>query len=191
MPHVFDPGEMHKLDAPERRDEMPPEHTLLKAGLRPRDIFLDIGCGTGYFAIPATRVVGPRGKILACDVSQMMLAELRSRAAAAGIFNIDTAQCGHAGEKLPEAEATMALLADVLHEVEHKGPLLAALRKSLVPGARLAIIEWRKEATPHGPPPAQRLDAAEITKLLDNSHYEEPSVLELGKEHLLYLSKKP
>ncbi|HBA61214.1 MAG TPA: methyltransferase [Elusimicrobia bacterium] len=190
MPHVFDPGEMKKLDSPERREEMPAERTLLKAGLKPCDILLDVGCGPGYFALPAVRVLGPRGRVVAADVSQIMLSELRSRAAVAGIFNVETVLCGHAGEKLPDAGATFALLSDVLHEAEHKGPLLSAVKNALASGARLAIIEWRKEATPHGPPVEDRLDAAAIAKLLDNNGFEEPVVSELGKEHALYLSKK-
>ena len=89
MPHIFNPDDKHKLDTAERRAEMPPEKTLLAAGLRPCDIFLDVGCGTGYFALPAVNIVGPKGRVYATDISPIMLAELRSKMAAAGVFNIE------------------------------------------------------------------------------------------------------
>jgi trans-aconitate methyltransferase len=48
----FDPKNFKKLDSAERRNIMPPRETLVKLGLRIDDVFVDIGCGTGYFTIP-------------------------------------------------------------------------------------------------------------------------------------------
>ena len=192
MAHIFDPEDRAKLDNPERRAEMPPEETLVKAGIKPGDIFLDIGCGTGYFSLPAARMVGPKGLVYAVDASGVMLAEIRSRVASLGIFNLHTVQTAQGKLKMPEADGTMALISDTLHEVEDKNSFLAAVGAALKPGTRLAVIEWIKKETPKGPPLKDRLSEDELQVLLKKAGFTEPAAAELGAAHLLYTCvKKP
>ena len=46
---------------------------------------LDIGPGMGFFTIPAARMVGESGKVIAVDVQEKMLTVLRKRAEKAGV----------------------------------------------------------------------------------------------------------
>ena len=78
MSHKFNPASMHKLDNSGRREMLPPEKVLLLTGLKEGDIFLDIGAGIGYFAIPAAEITGESGKVIAADISPEMLDELNS-----------------------------------------------------------------------------------------------------------------
>ena len=54
-------------DERERRKWQNPQSTLLDAGLRPSITLVDIGCGDGFFALPAVRIVGETGKVYAFD----------------------------------------------------------------------------------------------------------------------------
>ena len=190
MTHIFDPAERHKLDNPERRAEMPPEETLVKAGIKPGDIILDIGCGMGYFSVPASKMTGPKGMVYAVDISGVMLADLRSMSAATGLFNIQTAQATHAKINIPEADYTLVLLSDVLHEVEDKKAFLAAVAAAIKPGTRLSVIEWAKKETPKGPPLKERLSEDEMQVLLKKAGFTEPGVAALSDAHLLYTCRK-
>lgn len=38
---------------------------------------IDAGCGKGYFAVPFSHEVGPKGKVFAADTSEDMLISLR------------------------------------------------------------------------------------------------------------------
>ena len=42
----------------ERKKTQDPVSILSKAGLKPGMTFVDIGCGQGYFSIPAAKLVG-------------------------------------------------------------------------------------------------------------------------------------
>jgi len=43
--------------------------SLHAAGLRPRQAVLEVGCGPGFFTVPAAKIVGSEGNILAFDVN--------------------------------------------------------------------------------------------------------------------------
>lgn len=190
MSHIFDPEDRHKLDNPQRRSAMPPEETLVKAGIKPGDTILDIGCGMGYFAIPASKMVGHRGMVYAVDASGVMLAELRCRTSREGLFNIQTSQTSLRELELPEAGYTLALLANVLHEVDDKKAFLAAAAAALKPGTRLAVIEWKKAETPAGPPLKERISEDEMQVLLKKAGFTEPDCSELTPSSLLYTCAK-
>ena len=190
MTHIFDPEERHKLDNPGRRAAMPPEETLVKAGIKPADILLDVGCGTGYFAIPAAKMVGPKGLVYALDASGVMLAELRSKTASTGIFNIHTLQTGQGRLAIPEADFTMALISNVLHEVEDKVTFLFTIAAALKAGARLSVIEWKKAQTPEGPPVKERISEDDMQVMLKKAGFTEPVSSDLTPSSCLYTCVK-
>ena len=47
---------------------MNPVRTLQGAGIQPGQAVLEVGCGTGFFTIPAARMIGEQGRLIAMDV---------------------------------------------------------------------------------------------------------------------------
>lgn len=76
--HKFDIKNMNKLDSLERRQDMPPYETLEKFGLSNHGIFLDIGCGIGYFTIPAAEIL-KHGKAIGIDIMDEIAWQGKSR----------------------------------------------------------------------------------------------------------------
>ena len=64
------------------------EHIVRMARVQPGDRVLDIAAGYGEPALTAAKVVGPRGEVVATDISASMLAYGRERASAAGLENV-------------------------------------------------------------------------------------------------------
>lgn len=77
--HKFNPENKGKLDNPERRKLLPPEEVLLELGLKKGQNMADIGCGIGYFTIPAGEIVGREAKVYGVDILEEMLRELDQR----------------------------------------------------------------------------------------------------------------
>ena len=120
MAHKFNPKDMQRLDSPERRKILPPKKTLNMIGLNKNQIFIDIGCGIGYFSIPASKSVGIKGKVYALDTSIEMIQELERRISENKITNIETIISDPYDFKLNSDIATFAFMANVLHEVDEK-----------------------------------------------------------------------
>jgi len=52
-----------------------PVQTLEGTGLKPGQTVLEVGCGTGFFTIPAARLIGENGRLVALDVSSGFIKE--------------------------------------------------------------------------------------------------------------------
>ena len=76
---TFRPEHAAKLDDPARLNWMPPSEVLDCLGLAPGMAMADVGAGTGYFALPAAKILAP-GELFAVDLEPQMLAALRERA---------------------------------------------------------------------------------------------------------------
>jgi ubiquinone/menaquinone biosynthesis C-methylase UbiE len=166
MTHKFDPINLNRLDNEWRRQNIPPLATLEKLGLGSMDIVADIGCGVGYFTIPAAGMIESENKVYALDTSDQMLEEVKKRMSAADVSNIIAIKTSEYDLKLPDESVTFALIANVLHEIEDKAQFIIEVRRILKPEGKLAIIEWEKENMEMGPPKEDRIGKDETAALL-------------------------
>ena len=104
-----------------------------------------MGCGNGFYTLRIAKLVGERGKVIAVDIQREMLELLKERAAAERITNIETVLGTVVDPKLPPKSIDLVLLVDVYHEFSHPEQMLAAIRKSLKPTGRVALVEFRAE----------------------------------------------
>lgn len=164
--HKFKPKNMKKLDTEKRKQMMPPEDTLKKFLLDKEDIFADIGCGIGFFTIPASNII-QNNPIYALDISIEMLDELARRIVEKQINNIEIIKTQEYDLKLPQASITYAFMCNVLHEIEDKEKMIDELLKILRREGKLTIIEWQKKDTEIGPSINNRVSKEEVKALLE------------------------
>ena len=164
----FNPSRAHLLEDPERKTWLPPDDVVAALELRQGESVVDIGAGTGYFALPMAGIVGPNGRIFAVDVAPQMLSRLQNKLAEAGIGNVRCVEGEASCTGLPSACADVVFMANVWHEFDDHGAVLAEARRLLKPGGRLAILDWRPDAEPeHGPPAAHRVAASTAQSSLE------------------------
>jgi ubiquinone/menaquinone biosynthesis C-methylase UbiE len=65
-----------------------PLKQLQGAGVSPGQAVLEIGCGTGFFTLPAARLVGPEGSLLALDILPVSVEAVADKVRAAGLSNV-------------------------------------------------------------------------------------------------------
>ena len=159
MFHKFDAKKAGILDDPERVKILDPASILDKLELRGEMVFADLGCGTGFFAIPAARRVK---KVFALDISQEMLDILRDKIKKEKITNIEALLSGESSIPLSDRSVDILLTANVFHELEDKSALLTEINRVLTKNGRLIIIDWKKIEMDFGPPFHERVDEKEV-----------------------------
>ena len=128
----------------------------------------DIGAGTGYFSVRIAKAV-PRGTVYAVDVEPSMVEYIRKRAAGEALKNIVAVQASAASPNLPKP-VDVALIVDTYHHLPDRLAYFRDLARSIAPGGRIAIIDFRKDS-PDGPPPEFRFDADQIVGEMTRAGY--------------------
>ena len=164
---------------------------LSKLGLKPGGVFLDVGCGDGFFAIPAAIEVGPKGLVYGVDASPEALDSLKSHAANEGLSNIRLLFADATEAEICRACVDVALMANVLHDFNYPLKVLSQVRTALKPGGMLAVLDWKKSPMLHGPSPAKRLDVSQATDLIQKAGFEVTNVGESGRFHYFILAVSP
>jgi len=102
---------------------------------------LDIGPGMGFFTIPAARMVGDDGRVIAVDLQPKMLSSLVKRAEKAGVASrIVTKLCQPDSIGVSDP-IDFCLAFNVVHEVPDAGALFSQIRSILKPTGRLLLAE--------------------------------------------------
>ena len=107
---------------------------------------VDLGCGPGFFTIPAHQIVGPSGHVIAADIQPEMLDHLRGRLRSAEIHDVDVIQTTEGHVPVTDHVADVVFAAFVLHEANDPAGFLGECARLIKPEGAVAIIEWRHDA---------------------------------------------
>jgi cyclopropane fatty-acyl-phospholipid synthase-like methyltransferase len=169
MQHKFDDPERFakSFDDPARDAWQMPSRVIDALALEPGMTVADIGAGTGYFTSRLAKVPGV--KVLAADIEPKMVEYLARRAAAEKASNVTAVLAGATSPNLPEP-VDVILVVDTYHHLPDRPAYFRALRASLRPGGRIAIVDFRKEA-PDGPPAHFRFTPQQIAAEMKQAGY--------------------
>ena len=151
MEHRFDnPEQLAKgFDDPARDAWQMPDRVLAALDLKQGQIVADIGSGTGYFTVRLAKL-GTVSKVYAADIEPSMAAYVTKRAAAEGLKNVVAVQAAADTPNLPEP-VDLVLIVNTYHHIGDREVYFRRLAKSLKPGGRVAIIDFKLDS-PEGPP---------------------------------------
>jgi ubiquinone/menaquinone biosynthesis C-methylase UbiE len=151
MEHRFDnPQQLAKsFDDPARDAWQMPDRVIAALGLKQGGIVADIGAGTGYFTVRLAKS-DAKPKVYAVDIEPSMVNYLKDRAAKEGLNNVVAVQAAAETPNLPEP-VDVVLLVDTFHHIGGREVYFRNLAKSLKPGGKVAIIDFRP-GVPDGPP---------------------------------------
>jgi len=169
------------LERPGRADSEDAEALWDRAGIEAGDRIAEVGAGSGYFAVPAARRVGPTGRVFAIDLSEELVRLVSERATAEGLPWLEAVRSSVDRIPLPDGAVDLLLLANVLHDLPDAtvGEAVRLVR----PGGRVVNVDWDPRATAIGPPLAIRLTPAQATDRLAGFGLVAGAPWRFGPEH--------
>lgn len=170
MDHSFADAERYakSFDSPARDAWQMPDRVIAALALTPGQVVADIGAGTGYFTVRLAKSPAAP-KVYAVDIEASMVEYVRHRAMQEGLRNVVAVKAAADRANLPEL-VDVVLIVDTYHHIPNRVAYFAALKSSMKPGARLAIVDFRKDA-PEGPPVEFRFTPDQITAELGKAGF--------------------
>jgi ubiquinone/menaquinone biosynthesis C-methylase UbiE len=188
MSHKFDVKNVAVLDNPDRKEFLNPEAILDMIHLDKNTMFVDIGAGTGYFALPAAARVR---QVLALDILDEMVEVIRAKAESQHITNLFSLKSRESIFPVDEGTADVVFMSNVFHELDNHALVLKEVMRILKNDGILAIVDWKKESTPVGPPVDHRFSELDVTEILRLCGFEPIEIREAGPYHYLIVCSRP
>jgi len=154
--------------ADQKRDADDAAKLIEVLSLRQGSTVADIGAGSGALEPAISRAIGAEGRLYATDISAERLADLRKVIASASLSNVTVQQGGAAETNLPAACCDAMFMRLVYHHFGDPPAMNASLLRSLKPGGRLAVLEFR---------PTSGVTAAPGKRAEGNSHGAMPATV--------------
>jgi predicted methyltransferase len=143
-------GDLSIFEYPERDKRLHVDRVMDLLGIAAGKSVADVGAGSGWFTVRAAARVGSSGVVYAEDINPEAVDYITKRAAVAKLGNVKPVLGTVDDVKLPEGSVDAVLLLKVYHEMARPIPLMAKLRASLKPGAKVGIIDRNGNGADHG-----------------------------------------
>jgi ubiquinone/menaquinone biosynthesis C-methylase UbiE len=177
------------IDDHERRKWQNPEAILSSIGLRPGFTFIDIGCGSGFFALPAARIVGKRGKVYGLDTDAESIASLKEQVTREGIENLHLIIARAEESVLCDQCADIVFFGMALHDFQDPSKVLGNAKSMVRHTGKLVNLDWKKEPMELGPPLGIRFDEEMALRLIETAGFTIETIKDSGPYHYLVIAK--
>jgi len=123
------------------RDLRLPRINILKeVGIETGSHVLDYGCGPGSYIVPLVKLVGDSGKVYALDMHPLAIEAVHRLTSKKEITNVQTI-LSDCRTGLPPNSIDVALLYDILHDLNNVSDVLTELRRILKPKGILSLSD--------------------------------------------------
>ena len=163
-----------------------PERNIEQLGLSDGNVVVDLGSGSGFYALAAAKAVAPMGKVYAIDVQRDLLDRLKKDAQRMHIRNIDiiTGNLENlGGSKLRDESVNVVLISNTLFMVENKEVLIMEAKRILKKNGRLFIVDWSGSFGQMGPHAGHVVYKDDAMKLAQGGGFSFDREISAGAHH--------
>jgi ubiquinone/menaquinone biosynthesis C-methylase UbiE len=143
-------GDLSRFEYPDRDKKLQIDRVMDILGLKAGKNVADIGAGSGWFTVRASKRVGATGMVLAEDINPQAIEYIGKRVAKENLTNVRTVLGQPDDPRLPPGSVDAVLLLKVYHEIEHPVEFMKKLKPALREGAKVGIIDKNGNGANHG-----------------------------------------
>lgn len=128
---------------PDHRDkEQKPDEVLKLMSIKPGQVIVEIGAGSGYFMRRFAAAVGPTGKAIGVEIDSAMIRAMNADARRLHLTNYEARLVPPDDPMLVASSADTIFLCDTYHHIKDRVLYFAKVRQSLKPSGRLVILDF-------------------------------------------------
>jgi SAM-dependent methyltransferase len=116
---------------------------MQRAGIKPGEQVLDVGCGCGQTALELAQRVGSSGSVVGIDISQPMLTRARERQQELGLKNLEFLHADAQTYALARERFDLIFSRFGVMFFDNPAAAFANLRTALRPAGRLCFLCWQ------------------------------------------------
>jgi arsenite methyltransferase len=137
---------------PDGRDkEQKPDEVLKLMNVKPGQVIVDIGAGSGYFTSRFAAAVGPTGKAIGVEIDSAMVRRMNADARRLSLINYEARLVPPDNPMLAATSVDVTFLCNTYHHISDRPAYFGKVRQALKPGGRLVILDFvrTKENSDH------------------------------------------
>ena len=171
-----------------------PTNVLRQCGVSQGATVGDFGSGTGAYAHEAAALVGPSGIVYAFDVQKHLVARLAAEVEKKkdNVIHPLWVDLEHPkGTGLSANVLDLAIVANVLFQIDDKDAFIKEVVRVLRPGGRLLLIDWKESFRHMGPHPDQVVHEGSARGMLEGAGLAFDKAIDAGAHHYGSIFRKP
>lgn len=154
--------------------------------LRPGDTVADFGAGSGYFTETLAGLVGPTGRVYACEIQKNLVEKIGDTARAKGLAQVQPLWAdieSPSGSKIPDGTLDAAIMVNTFFQLDDKGAALNEVKRTLRSGGKFFLIDWSESFGGLGPQPDQVVSAEDAEALAETVGFILEHTFDAGDHH--------
>ena len=143
-------GSLSIFEDPKREERLQVNRVMDVLGIKSGSSVADVGAGSGWFTVRASKRVGSEGLVYAVEINTEYLKHIDKRSKEENLSNIRTVLGKEDDPLLPKKSVDAVLLLKTYHEIGEPVRWLRRVRSALRGGALLGIIDRNGKGNDHG-----------------------------------------
>jgi predicted methyltransferase len=148
-----------------------PSEVVQALDLRPGNVVVDLGCGSGYFTLKLSLAVSDGGRVVAEDIRKLPLVFLWFRTVRRRAHNV-TILHGEPDDPHLPARVNAVLIANTYHEFTDSRPILVRVHQALVSAGQLVVVDREPKPADIGHTGDHEIPAARVENELRQAGFE-------------------
>lgn len=163
-----------------------PNQILEEVGITKASVVADLGAGSGHYTFAAARMSGMDGKVYALEVQKDLVEKLKSEAERNHLTNVSPIWCNIekiGGTKLADNVVDLAIIANVLFQVEDRKDFLKEVFRIVKPRGRVLLIDWSDSYGGMGPASNAVIKEIDADTLFSQNGFKKDRNVNAGEHH--------
>jgi ubiquinone/menaquinone biosynthesis C-methylase UbiE len=148
----------------------------------------DLGAGGGYYTYRFAEGTGSSGKVFAADINEEFLAGIDKTAKEKGLKNVQIILSDPDDSNFDDNSLDLIFIRNAFHHIDSKNQYVKNLAEKLKPGGKIALIDYKKEAS--SGPPGHNVTRDEILSSIVDTELKIEKEYEFLEEQYFFVFKR-